>query len=73
MYTTIIILILTCTGCDITQITYPFDNDKYSSCGDMSDEIRNKIATYKEDVNGDKTLQGWYTKQGYLFIGAICK
>ena len=73
MYTTIIILILTCTGCDITQITYPFDNDKYSSCSDMSDEIRNKIATYKEDVNGDRTLQGWYTKQGYLFIGAICK
>ena len=73
MYTKIIVLILACTGCDITQITYPFNNDKYIFCGDMSEEIRTNIATYKEDVNGDRTLQGWYTKQGYLFIGAICK
>ena len=39
----------------------------------MAEEIRTNIATYKEEVNGDMTLQGWYTKEGYLFIGARCE
>ena len=62
-----------CTTCDLTKITYPFNNDKYVFCGDMANDIRTNMATYKEEVNGDKTLQGWYTKEGYLFIGARCE
>lgn len=71
--TKIVIFILACTTCDLTKITYPFNNDKYVFCGDMANDIRINIATYKEEVNGDRTLQGWYTKEGYLFIGARCE
>jgi|TARA_R100001244_G_scaffold59810_2_gene50198 hypothetical protein len=71
--TKIVIFILACTTCDLTKITYPFNNDKYVFCGDMANDIRTNMATYKEEVNGDKTLQGWYTKEGYLFIGARCE
>ena len=71
--TKIVIFILACTTCDLTKITYPFNNDKYVFCGDMANDIRTNMATYKEEVNGDRTLQGWYTKEGYLFIGARCE
>ena len=71
--TKIVIFILACTTCDLTKITYPFNNDQYVFCGDMANDIRTNMATYKEEVNGDKTLQGWYTKEGYLFIGARCE
>mgnify|MGYP006252398015 FL=1 len=71
--TKIVIFILACTTCDLTKITYPFNNDKYVFCGDMANDIRTNMATYKEEVNGDMTLQGWYTKEGYLFIGARCE
>ena len=73
MYTKIIIFILACTYCALTKITYHFNNDKYVFCGDMSEEIITNIATYKEEVNGDYKLQGWYTKQGHLYIGARCE
>jgi len=39
----------------------------------MANEIRTNIATYKEHINGDYNLQGWYTKQGYLFVGVKCE
>lgn len=73
MLTKITIFILACTSCELTKITYPFNKDKYVNCGDMLNDIRINMATYKLEVNGDKTLQGWYTKEGYLFIGGICE
>jgi len=67
--TKIIIFILACTTCDLTKITYPFNNDKYVFCGDMGNEIRNNISTYNDNLE----IQGWYTKKGYLFVGFRCE
>ena len=73
MYTKIIVFILACTNCELTKITYPFNTNKYIFSSDMADEIRTNIATYKEHINGDYNLQGWYTKQGHLFVGVRCE
>ena len=67
--TKIIIFILACTNCDLTKITYPFNNHKYVSCGDMGNEIRNNISTYNDNLE----IQGWYAKKGYLFVGFRCE
>ena len=39
----------------------------------MANEIRTNVATYKDNINGDYNLQGWYTKQGHLFVGVRCE
>ena len=72
MFETITILLLACTDCGLTKITRPFDN-QYIYCGDMADAIRLEISTYKENVNDDPTLQGWYTKNGMLLVGFQCQ
>jgi len=71
MFKTITILLLACTDCGLTKITYQYDNQKIN-CGDMADAIRLETTTYKENVNDDPTLQGWYTDNGLLFVGSIC-
>ena len=58
--TKIVIFILACTTCDLTKITYPFNNDKYVFCGDMANDIRTNMATYKEEA-------GQHTTHNYLW------
>jgi hypothetical protein len=65
MFKTITILLLACTDCGLTKITRPFDSQKFS-CNKMSEKIRLETATYNDKVNG------WYTKNGMLFVGTIC-
>ena len=73
MYTKIIVFLLAGTNCELERITFPFNNDKYIFCGDMADEIRPKIATYYEYIEGERDYQGWYTKDGKLFVGVRCE
>jgi hypothetical protein len=65
MFKTITILLLACTDCELTKITTTFDSQKFS-CDKMSEKIRLETATYNDEING------WYTKNGVLFVGTIC-
>ena len=71
MFKTITILLLACTDCGLTKITYQYDS-QYVYCGDMADKIRLETTTYKENINDDPTLHGWYTDNGMLFVGFQC-
>ena len=65
MYKTITILLLACTDCGLTKITYNYDS-QYIYCGDMADKIRLETTTYNDDENG------WYTNNDMLFVGFQC-
>lgn len=65
VFKTITILLLACTDCGLTKITYQYDSQKFT-CDKMLEKIRLETTTYNDDING------WYTDNGLLFVGSIC-
>ena len=66
---TLIILLLTTSG--LEQIKYPIK--KNLTCEQQANEWRDTNTKYYDSRNTDHKHQGWYTKEGNLWIGHICE
>ena len=65
----VIILLLTTGG--LEQIKYPIESGL--TCEGQAHKWRDANVTYYDSWNTDQRPQGWYTKEGNLWIGHICE
>ena len=65
----VIILLLTTGG--LEQIKYPIESGL--TCEGQAYKWRDANVTYYDSPNTDQRPQGWYTKEGNLWIGHICE
>ena len=65
----VIILLLTTGG--LEQIKYPIESGL--TCEDQAYKWRDANVTYYDSRNTAQRPQGWYTKEGNLWIGHICE
>ena len=65
----VIILLLTTGG--LEQIKYPIESGL--TCEGQAHKWRDANVTYYDTRNTDQRPQGWYTKEGNLWIGHICE
>ena len=65
----IIIFLLACSTCELEEIELlkPIN----ISYGDFGNKIMNATAKYYEET--ETISQGWYTKEGKLFVGYRCE
>lgn len=50
---------------------YIFFNEM--DCVEAGEKIIQNISVYKQQVNNNFSLQGWYTEDDYLIIGYSCE
>ena len=65
----VVILLLTTGG--LEQIKYPIESGL--TCEGQAHKWRDANVTYYDSQNTDQRPQGWYTKEGNLWIGHICE
>ena len=65
----VIILLLTTGG--LEQIKYPIE--KGLTCEDQASKWRDANVKYYDEGNTAHGTQGWYSREGNLWIGHICE